>query len=565
MAPPGTPSAVGVVVRSVSGNKTFHEKTVTYKNAPAISTGGGAASGPVDAGWGGVDVTSLIPGGAANVTLALTTDSPSELVFSSRESGGLAPRLELVTAAPVDSSPPVVSLTVPAAGSTVVTGTPTFSGGAGSEVGDLATVTVKVWAGSGVSGSPVQTLSTSRSGGSYSVLAGSPLGSGVYTARAEQSDQAGNTGLSSANTFTVSVAPVDSSPPVVSLTVPAAGSTVVTGTPTFSGGAGSEVGDLATVTVKVWAGSGVSGSPVQTLSTSRSGGSYSVLAGSPLGSGVYTARAEQSDQAGNTGLSSANTFTVSVAPVDSSPPVVSLTVPAAGSTVVTGTPTFSGGAGSEVGDLATVTVKVWAGSGVSGSPVQTLSTSRTGGSYSVLAGSPLGSGVYTARAEQSDQAGNTGLSSANTFTIETGAEPDTAITSGPSHTVRTGTATFTFSASIPGATFLCALDGAAFTPCASPKTYHVANGGHSIAVRAVSSSASDPTPAMQTWWADALLENGNFETSVLGWRVQDYVVPAWRGYKAGIALVSGGNAGDSAIRVSYTSGGDTRCTPRLDL
>jgi hypothetical protein len=65
-----------------------------------------------------------------------------------------------------------------------------------------------------------------------------------------------------------------------------------------------------------------------------------------------------------------------------------------------------------------VTVKVFTGGTPTGTPVQTLTTTaQGGGAYSVIASSALQAGTYTARAEQSDSVGNTGLSSANTFTI----------------------------------------------------------------------------------------------------------------------------------------------------
>src|ERR1700751_1523680 len=90
-------------------------------------------------------------------------------------------------------------------------------------------------------------------------------------------------------------------------------------------------------TVTLSSGWGGGGTPVQTLSATRqSNNSYSVVASSPLANGTYTARAQQSDAAGNTGLSSANTFTVGVP--DTTPPTVTLTQPANGATVTTAFP-----------------------------------------------------------------------------------------------------------------------------------------------------------------------------------------------------------------------------------
>ncbi len=313
----------------------------------------------------------------------------------------------------VDTTPPVVTLTAPTNGVSTNDATPTYSGSGGTATGDLSTVTVKVYSGSSASGSPVATLSASvGAGGAWSVTPSSALTpDGIYTARAQQSDAAGNTGFSSPSTFTV-----DTTPPVVTLTAPANGSYTNTAAPTFSGAAGTVSGDDATITVKVYAGSGVSGSPVATLSASvGAGGAWSVTSSSALTpDGIYTARAQQSDAAGNTGFSSSSTFTV-----DTTPPVVTLTAPTNGVSTNDATPTYSGSGGTATGDLSTVTVKVYSGSSASGTPVQTLIATASGGAWSVPGSGPLADGSYTARAQQSDAAGNTGFSSPSTFTVDT--------------------------------------------------------------------------------------------------------------------------------------------------
>ncbi len=210
----------------------------------------------------------------------------------------------------------------------------------------------------------------------------------------------------------------DTAPPAVTLTTPSHNGSTTDTTPTFAGAAGTASGDSSTVTVKVYSGSTVGGTPVQTPTTTAAGGSYSVAASTPLAVGTYTAQAEQADAAGNTGFSSANTFTITL--TDQSPPVVTLTTPANLSSTGDATPTFAGGAGTEPGDSATVTVNVYNGSSPVGPLVQTLTATAAGGAYSVDASMPLVVGTYTARAEQSDTAGNTGLSTANTFTVTSG-------------------------------------------------------------------------------------------------------------------------------------------------
>jgi len=218
-----------------------------------------------------------------------------------------------------DITPPAVTLTSPADGSATNATTPALAGSAGNAEGDSATVTVKIWSGTGTSGSPLHTLAVTRSGGTWSTTAPT-LSDGIYTARAEQSDTSANTGFSSANTFTV-----DTSAPAVTLVDPADGSSTSNTTPALAGAAGALAGDSSMVTVKIWPGSVASGSPLHTLVAMRSGGSWSMTAPA-LGDGTYTARAEQSDVAANVGVSAASTFTVGTV---AEPPLPDLTVEAA--------------------------------------------------------------------------------------------------------------------------------------------------------------------------------------------------------------------------------------------
>ncbi len=314
----------------------------------------------------------------------------------------------------VDTTAPLLTLTQPVGGSTTASATPAVSGVAGTASGDSTSVTVRLYAGSSATGAPVQTLSATRAGGgAYSVTA-TTLANGVYTAQAEQADTAGNVGRSGAATFTVAVGSGDVTAPVVSLTQPANGSSTTATTPTFSGVAGTLIGDSTAVTVRLYAGATATGPPVQSLTATRSiVGAYSVPASPALANGTYTARAEQLDDSGNVGQSASTSFTV-----DTVAPAVTLTQPAAAATVGTA-PTLAGVAGTATGDSATVTVLVYSGSTTTGTLVRTLSATRqTGGAYSVAATPALAGGTYTARAQQSDQASNGGQSAATTFTVD---------------------------------------------------------------------------------------------------------------------------------------------------
>ena len=191
---------------------------------------------------------------------------------------------------------------------------------------------------------------------------------------------------------------------------PAHGSATNSTTPTLSGTAGTAAGDAGTITVKIYSGSTATGTPVQTLTATATAGAWSVAA-TALAQGTYTALAQQSDAAGNTGLSTANTFVV-----DTIAPNVTLVTPANGSSTNSATPTFNGTAGTAAGDAGTITVKVYSGSTATGTPVQTLTATATAGAWSVAA-TALAQGTYTALAQQSDAAGNTSFSTANTFVV----------------------------------------------------------------------------------------------------------------------------------------------------
>ena len=205
----------------------------------------------------------------------------------------------------VDTVPPVVTLTTPANGSATNQDEPTFSGTAGTAAGDLPTITIDLYSGAKAAGAPVQTLTTTATGATWSATASSSLADGTYTAQATQSDAAGNIGKSPPSTFTT-----DTVAPKVTLTEPANGSTT-NSKPAFAGAAGTEPGDSTTVTVSVYAGSTATGTPVQTLSATASGSSWQVTPTTALANGVYTVQATQTDAAGNVGKSTPSTFTVS--------------------------------------------------------------------------------------------------------------------------------------------------------------------------------------------------------------------------------------------------------------
>ncbi len=89
----------------------------------------------------------------------------------------------------------------------------------------------------------------------------------------------------------------------------------------------------------------------------------------------------------------------------------------------------------------------------------------------------------------------------NIFTVAL-TPPDTSIDSGPSGTISSSNAAFTFSSNRTPVTFECKLDDAlVFSSCAPPlQLSGFGPGAHSLAVRAVSIARGiDPTPAVRNW------------------------------------------------------------------
>ena len=290
------------------------------------------------------------------------------------------------------------AVTLNAVSSPTSDSTPSFKGTASEHTG----VTVFVFAGASAVGEPVAEAHASGTGGSWSSGAAAPaLPDGTYTAVAEQESEFGNgPGFSQERTFTVNTAP-----PTVTLN--SISTPTNDSTPSFTGTAS----DTTSVTVVIFNGGSATGSPVSSAHASGTGGKWSSAAASPgLADGTYTAVAVQESSVGNgEGKSGEIHFTV-----DTAPPVVTLNGIASPTNDTT--PSFTGFAS----DTTAVTVLIYKGSSVSGSPVASASAGGTGGGWSSGASAPLTDGAYTAIAVQKSSLGNgEGSSEAIHFTVLT--------------------------------------------------------------------------------------------------------------------------------------------------
>ncbi|HYI44460.1 MAG TPA: Ig-like domain repeat protein [Actinomycetota bacterium] len=136
--------------------------------------------------------------------------------------------------------------------------------------------------------------------------------------------------------------------------------------------------------------------------------------------------------------------------------------------------------------------------------VAALASCTSAKSYSI---SPIVEGTYTFAVKQTDDAGNEGPEGTDDFTLDM-IEPGTTIDSGPTGTITTKNASFTFSSDVSGAGFQCSIDGSSFLlgACNSPAAYTaLAEGDHTFEVRAVDSyGIVDPTPASRTFTVDTV-------------------------------------------------------------
>jgi hypothetical protein len=194
--------------------------------------------------------------------------------------------------------------------------TPSFTGTTGSpiaeewqwEPSDVVTVRIYTTA-EGNAGPGLQHLETPLFLGSFwTVGPAQPLAPGTYTVLAEQSGE-----RSSPAPFRI-----DTTPPLVTITSPANGSSAIGTSQLVSGNSGTVEGDLPEVTVQLFAGPGV-GSLLETQSPPVIAGSWTAtFAGrSP---GTYTVRSEQRDAAGNVGFSEPVTFSLRSPPPPPQPP-----------------------------------------------------------------------------------------------------------------------------------------------------------------------------------------------------------------------------------------------------
>ncbi len=271
-----------------------------------------------------------------------------------------------------------------------------------------------------------------------------PLTDGSHTFQVRATDPAGNIGPPASRTFVVDVA----GPPTSITSGPTGSSPDATATFVFSSEPGS------------------------TFECRLDGGSFapctSPYTTGPLSEGPHTFEVRATDALGNTGPVASRSFTRDV-----TAPETQILFP-------------------DEGASRSQPVFVF----FSDEPGATFECRVDGGAFEpcaspYLTDASLADGPHTFEVRATDAAGNVGPVSSRSFVRDT-TPPDAAVTPGPSSG---GQQSFEFTASEPGSTFECRVDGGSWEPCSSPfTTPALPPGPHTFEVRArdAAGNVSDP-------------------------------------------------------------------------
>jgi parallel beta-helix repeat protein len=539
-----TASSQGISGNVVADNN-WGELTTNYNNAPAVGNILDS-SGPIPAGsWVTLDVTSYLTG-EGSYNFGVTTPGTTAISLASRESGLNSPQLIIdLQTGTSDTEPPS-----------------TPNGLTATAISD-SQVNVN-WSAAtdnvGVAGYDIYRdnvlLSSLGAVTNYNDTTTAPLTTYQYTVVAR--DLAGN--ISVASDPASVTTPSDTTPPSVTLTAPLNGTT--------RGGALTLTAAATDNTAIEYVDFMVNGNTVGTVNTLP----YSIIWNSseiPDGTAIIAARAV--DSANNLANSAGITVTIDNTPPDTTitagPSGTVSSTSASFSFTSTESATFACSldgatfsactssktyAGLENGphtfqvisvdaigntdatpasltwivDIIAPDTTITAGPvGLVNSPAASFSFTATeanstfacsldGAAFNTCT-SPI---TYTGLTNRShifqvratDALGNLDTTPASqAWTVDT-VIPNTTITAGPSGSVGSPAASFSFTSTETGATFICSLDGSVFSVCISPNTYtNLTNGSHTFQVKATDAAGNtDTTPASRTWTVDTIAPTG---------------------------------------------------------
>ena len=181
----------------------------------------------------------------------------------------------------------------------------------------------------------------------------------------------------------------------------------------------------------------------------------------------------------------AGKFTAGSVSADTTPPVAP---------VLTGTP-------------ASPTSSTSASIGFTAEANATFTCSVDGAAYSpcttpkTLSG--LTEGAHSLAVKATDQAGNVGTAATANWTVDTTAPPEPQLSGVPASITNNTSASISF-AWQPDATFTCSVDSGPYGACTSPKALDsLADGQHSLAVKATDQAGNASDPALVIWIVDS--------------------------------------------------------------
>jgi large repetitive protein len=240
-----------------------------------------------------------------------------------------------------------------------------------------------------------------------------------------------------------------------------------------------------------------------------------------LAAGTHKFSVEAKDTSGATSDATSYSWTVDV-----TPPAITVSFPAAGAGPISAAKWNDGcgrspgvcGSATDPSGVAVVLVSIkqngsgnyWNGSSYSSSSeawqFAAVSSTSAGANWFYALPRPTPDGQYTLHVAAMDWLGNaTSFASpaSSTFTIDTAPPPAPKIDSKPATPTNQTTASFGFSDSESGVSFLCRLDSGSFGTCSSPKSYtSLKEGTHTFYVEAVDVAGNISSATSYSWTVD---------------------------------------------------------------
>ena len=241
------------------------------------------------------------------------------------------------------------------------------------------------------------------------------------------------------------------------------------------GNAWKNTNQTVTLTPSDGTGSGVAATYRTTNGSTPTTSSPTGTAVALTSDGVYTIKYFSVDNVSNT--ETAQTASTQVR-IDKTAPTVSMTAPPAS---IRNGQALTATASDASSGVASVTYLYCAGAACT--PNTTIGTSTTGPSYSITWSAQPADGPYQLLARATDVAGNVTDSAKRSVTVDNSAPAAPNLTSTPANPSNSTAPSFSFTGEV-GASFQCALDGAAFASCTSPRVYSgLAAASHTFQVR----------------------------------------------------------------------------------